>query len=86
MATVEAPSRIVSEQRFLLNCITWEDYETIGRVLQDQNVRLNDSDGNLELMTLSHEHEWIKKFLARIVEILTQELNIDRKSGGSTTF
>ena len=43
-------------------------------------------EGELEIMTVSHEHESYGALLGRLVEMLTFELNIPIHSGGSTTF
>jgi Uma2 family endonuclease len=37
-------------------------------------------------MTLSHEHEGLSYLLSRLVDALTQELNLPVKGGRSTTF
>jgi Uma2 family endonuclease len=44
------------------------------------------SNGSLEIMTLSLEHEGIKKLIARMLELLMFELNMEVKCGGATTF
>jgi Uma2 family endonuclease len=42
--------------------------------------------GELEFMTVSLGHDRDKSFLARLVEIVTEEMAIDILSGGSTTL
>src|SRR6185369_5145484 len=85
MATVTAlqskpePPRIVFQ-------VDWKGYVAIGAALQDQPIRMTYHRGRLEIMTVSHLHEWAKKVLGRLVESLTEELNIEIHSGGSTTF
>jgi Uma2 family endonuclease len=49
-------------------------------------VRLTYDRGTLELVTLSHEHENQSYLLARLVDALTEELNLPVKGGRSTTF
>src|SRR5262249_14087415 len=49
-------------------------------------IRLTYDRGTLELMTLSHEHENQSYLLARLVDALTEELNLPVKGGRSTTF
>ncbi len=82
MATVELPA----EQRFLLSAVDWPAYVGIGDLLGERHVRLTFDGWSLEFMTLSPEHERSKKLLARFVETLTEELEIDISSYGSMTF
>ena len=42
--------------------------------------------GLLEIMSPSIEHEWFHRILGKIVEVITEELNIPRLSAGSTTL
>jgi Uma2 family endonuclease len=49
-------------------------------------VRLTYDSGSLEIMTLGHGHERFSKLLGRLVESLTEELDIPVHSGRSTTF
>lgn len=73
-------------ERLTLYDISWEGYETLLNVLGDRPVRTTYSQGVVELMILSYQHERYKKLLARFVETLTEELNIPIAGGGSTTF
>jgi Uma2 family endonuclease len=77
---------LAPQQQITLTDISWEGYETILNLLGDRPVRVTYSQGVLELMILSYAHERYKKLLARLVETLTEELNIPMESGGSTTF
>ena len=74
------------EQQFTLTDISWEGYETILNLLNDRPVRVTYNRGVLELMILSYAHERYKKLLARLLETLTEELNIPIEAAGSTTF
>jgi Uma2 family endonuclease len=75
-----------SEQRFLLRNLDWSSYQAIANALGESHVRLTYDQGNLELMTLSHTHErWIT-LLDLFVVVLTEEMNMPRQDGGSTTF
>jgi Uma2 family endonuclease len=83
MATIQqAPA----EQRFLLRNVSWRTYEAFLAELGDRPVRLTYDQGNLELMSPSRDHEKCKSLLGRMVEILTEELNVAIESGGSTTL
>jgi Uma2 family endonuclease len=81
MATVQGPG----EQRLRLASIEWPRYVALGDLLAERHVRLTYDRGELEVMTLSPEHERNKKLLARLVEALTEELEIDIASFGSMT-
>jgi len=81
MSTVAIPC----EQRFVLSGINWRAYVTFGDLLDERHVRVTFDRGELEFMTLSPEHERAKKLLARLLEALTEELDIDIASYGSMT-
>jgi Uma2 family endonuclease len=83
MSTVQSPS----EQRFVLQSVPWRTYQQMLRILADRpGVRLTYDRGTLELRTPSHEHESQSYLLARLVDALTEELNLPVKGGRSTTF
>lgn len=71
----------------VLNNVDWKSYEMMGEALRDRsNVQMTYDRGTLEIMTLSLEHERVKKFLSRIIDILTEELEIEIAPCGSTTY
>jgi Uma2 family endonuclease len=80
------PDLLAPQQQITLTEISWEGYETVLNLLGDRPVRVTYNRGLLELMILSYAHERYKKLLARLVETLTEELNIPMEAGGSTTF
>src|SRR5687768_6605263 len=82
MPAVHIPTR----QRFILDSVTWERYTRFLRIFSDRRLRLTYDRGVLEIMTLSHRHESLSEFLARLVVVITEELNLQVKAGGSTTF
>ena len=83
MATVQSPS----EQRFILQAVPWRTYERLLRAFGDRpGVRLTYDRGTLELMTFSHEHQSQSYLLGRLVDAVTEELNLPVKGGRSTTF
>src|SRR5437763_9198921 len=81
MSTVSVPQ----QQHIVLN-VDWAGYVSIGETLRDQPVRMTYNQGALEIMTLSREHEWVKKLIARMLECFFLEMDIEACSGGSTTF
>lgn len=80
------PDLLAPLQQITLTDISWEGYETILNLLGDRPVRVTYSEGALELMILSYAHERYKRLLSRLLETLTEELNIPIASAGSTTF
>jgi Uma2 family endonuclease len=83
MTTVLSPP----EQRVTLHNVSWETYERLLADLQDSGApRLTYDRGTLEIMSPSSEHERYNRTIARIVEDLAVELDIDLDSLGSTTF
>ncbi|HEV3262928.1 MAG TPA: Uma2 family endonuclease [Gemmataceae bacterium] len=82
MATVQIPK----EQRFLLRNIDWGRYRSFAQTLGEAHVRLTYDRGSLEFMTLSHAHERWSNLLGQFIEVLTEELDMPRQSGGSTTL
>jgi Uma2 family endonuclease len=83
MASIQAPTE---PQRFLLRDVDWSSYRALADALGERHVRLTYDRGNLEFMTISHGHERWSKLLGQFVEVLTEELNMPRQSGGSTTL
>lgn len=85
--TVESPtSQAEGEQRVLIRGVGWKGYQTLLKLVAVQPVRLTYSRGNVELMSPLSKHERNKSLLGRLVEILTEELEIPMMSAGSTTL
>jgi Uma2 family endonuclease len=82
MSLVKLPP---AEQHFVLSNIDWDTYVTISDKLGERNVRINYDGVNLEFMSTSLEHESAKIRLGRMLEALTEEMDIDVMSGGSLT-
>jgi Uma2 family endonuclease len=77
----------LSEPRIPLHGITWEQYETLIATVGDRlRLRLSYLEGTLEIMTISPEHEMIKKMIARLLEIYALESDLPLYSYGSATF
>jgi Uma2 family endonuclease len=74
------------EEHVLLTGIRWETYQALLADLGDRPIHLTYDRGSLEIMTLSSAHETYKTLLGRFVEILTLELRMPIRSGGSTTL
>jgi Uma2 family endonuclease len=84
IATLQ-PKPIVTDQRLRLSCIPWDAYIAFGELLGESHVRVTYDQGEMEVMSVSRKHERGKKRFGRLVETLTEELEIDIASGGSMT-
>jgi len=85
----EVPVPVVEleqEQRFLLSGIDFQTYEAIGELLRDRPIRMTYDRGTLEFMTTSGRRERFNHIIARLLELLSLEMDIDIAGGGSTTF
>ena len=79
--------RAIVNPTIVLNDVDWKAYEAIGEALRDRpNLQMTYDRGTLEIMTLSLEHERVKKLLSRLVDSLSEELDIPIASCGSTTY
>jgi Uma2 family endonuclease len=74
-------------QRVLLQGITWEDFEKILEELGEHRSARIAYDGEiLEIMTPLPEHEDDKEIIGDLVKALLEELDLEFRSLGSTTF
>jgi Uma2 family endonuclease len=85
-ATVSPQVRTTESESVLLHGVRWSTYEALLEDMVNRHIRLTYDNGSLEIMTVSPRHEWSKKLLARMIEAMTEELNIPIRSGGQTTF
>jgi Uma2 family endonuclease len=81
-----ATGQLAREQSLVLFDVPWTQYLHLLRDLEGHRVRLTYNRGVLEFMTLSHEHENESYILGRMVDVMTEELNLPVKGGRSTTF
>jgi Uma2 family endonuclease len=79
-------TRIPHRQKLILDNVSWNEYTRLLRSFEGHHLRLTYDQGMLEIMTLSHEHEGLGWFLDKLVFVLTEELTLPIKGGGSTTF
>ncbi|MBW4503809.1 MAG: Uma2 family endonuclease [Scytonema hyalinum WJT4-NPBG1] len=74
-------------QQVLLNNVSWQMYENILDDLGEcRGAKINYSQGMLEIMTPLPEHEDDKVIIGDLVKALLEELDIEFRSLGSTTF
>jgi Uma2 family endonuclease len=76
-----------SEDRLILHGVSWEKYATMRELLDDhRRVKMTYLAGTLELLSPSDRHEWIKKTIARLIEVYALERDVRLNGYGSTTF
>ncbi len=76
------------ESRVVHCGMSWEDYLAFDQALGDDrpNPRLYYLDGDLEIMTLSAEHERIKKWLGGLLDLYFDEIGIEIDPRGQATM
>ncbi|MGH7855774.1 MAG: Uma2 family endonuclease [Candidatus Binatia bacterium] len=73
--------------RVILHRVRWVDYERILEIRGERSSpRIAYLEGNLELMSPSIDHEWIKKTIARLLECWAEETGVDLNGAGSWTL
>ncbi|MDF5729006.1 MAG: Uma2 family endonuclease [Rhizonema sp. PD38] len=74
-------------QQLLMTDISWTMYEQLLEEFgEKRGSRINYSEGVLEIMVPLPEHEDDKAIIADFVKVLLEELDIEFRSLGSTTF
>jgi Uma2 family endonuclease len=77
-----------SEHRIVFSPVSWGRYLDIDKKLGEDRPgpRLYYVEGQLELMTTSHEHERIKKWIAGLLELYFDETGIEIMPRGQATL
>jgi Uma2 family endonuclease len=87
IATIPSKPSLENTQRVILSGVTWQTYKQLLTELGDRRTsRLAYTQGTLEIIMPSDRHETHKKLIERMIETLTEELNLPTKSFGSTTL
>lgn len=74
-------------QRVLLHEVSWQEFELILKELGDhRSARIAYDNGILEIMTPLPEHEDDKEIIGDLIKALLEELDIEFRSLGSTTY
>ncbi|MFM6309956.1 MAG: Uma2 family endonuclease [Dolichospermum sp.] len=74
-------------QRVILENVTWKELETIIAELGEHRAaRIAYDRGILEIMSPLPEHQFDKEIISDLVKALLEELNIEFRCLGSTTF
>ncbi len=81
------PLKPSEEQRISLSGVRWQQYQLLRGVLYDTpGIRTAYLDGEVEIMTLSERHEYIKSQISRLLEVYLYEINVDFHRQGSFTM
>jgi Uma2 family endonuclease len=83
----ERVTRAPAEQRVIMHNVSWATYEKLCADLASQSsIRMAYDRGTLEIMSPLSEHEESNRTMALLVEVLAEEMDIDVRDLGSTTF
>lgn len=74
------------EERYLIHWLTYADYMQIAQALTELHHRLTYYDGDLEIRSVSAEHERANASLRRLIYGLALELDLDLDCRGSATL
>ncbi len=75
-----------AENRVLLTSVSWATFEALLAETDHRGSRFAYDRGSLEIMSPSRKHERLKKRIARMIELVTEELGIPISSEGSLTL
>lgn len=88
MVTAEqlAPPAVDPEQRFLIANVPWWTYVAMRDAVDEPGLRMTYLEGRLELMSPSETHEEETNLIGRLLETWADELDVDLRGFGSTTY
>ncbi len=81
IATLQEPV-----QRLRLSAVPWSSYDAFLRAFDGRRLRVTYDQGELEIRTISGEHEHYKYLIRRMIEMVAFVLHISIRGGGSLTF
>ncbi len=86
MATVSTPTKRTRES-LVLRDVDWQTYTRMLRAFAERpTIRLTYDRGSLEIMSPSLVHDSPSDLLGAFVRVLTEEMGLPIKGGGSTTL
>ena len=87
MPTITHPHRPKHDSGVTLQGITWQTYQSLVQELESQPAkRLTYDNGMLEIFMPLPPHETYKRLLGRLVEIVTEEMNLEIRSLSASTW
>ena len=87
MATATTPpgKRPPGSSGVVFHDVTWDDYEAMLRIVGERPIRVTYDQGTMEVFMPSYGHNNDAYLLGRMVDLLTEELEIDMEGGDTTT-
>jgi len=73
-------------ERFVFWDVGWDGYLSLLKMVENRRVRVTYDRGHVELMAPLPIHERYKSLIGRMIEAITEELDIQAVAVGSTTF
>jgi Uma2 family endonuclease len=82
----EPPPVPRTDQSVVVNGVSWAGYCLMRELLDSPGIRLAYLEGALEIRSPSPLHEYLKKQIARLLEVFSLEREVPLVGYGSTTF
>lgn len=81
-----AVNPVEGEHRFVIRGVGWDGYQTLLGLIGNRPIRITYDRGDVELMSPLISHERYKSLMGRMVETITEELDIPIVAAGVTTY
>jgi Uma2 family endonuclease len=84
-AAAGSKSRTRPTHGVVFHDVTWDEYQAMLRIVGERPIRVTYDQGTMEVFMPSYGHESDAYLLGRLVDTLTEELEIPVEGGGTTT-
>jgi Uma2 family endonuclease len=84
-ATASPRRRTATSPGVVFHDVTWDDYEAMLQIVGERPIRVTYDRGTMEVFMPPFGHEGDAYLLGRMVDMLTEELEISIVGGGTTT-
>ncbi len=86
-AAADTPApQVEPPQHFVFYNVSWQEFEAFCAALPERHFRLAYDGNRLEIMSIRELHGRLRRLLARVIDILTEELNLPMRSSGDFTM
>jgi Uma2 family endonuclease len=85
-ATASPRKRTPTSSGIVFHGVTWDDYEAMLRIVGDRPIRVTYDRGEMEIFMPSFGHNTDAYLLGRLVDVLTEELEVSMQGGDTTTL
>lgn len=86
MALSSAHASLIDQQHIVLDDVSWEFYQHLLDEIGDRPIRVTYDSGSLEIIAPLNVHEYWKKRIGQMIELMCLERDIEVIPAGSTTF